>query len=53
MVDHDMVYDMVIDAFLETTTAIADKTGNVEEFKLDAKRFYKILDSANQLTQYR
>ena len=48
MVDHDRVQDMISDAFLETTTTIADGTGNVEEPNLDAKRFYEMLDAANQ-----
>ena len=48
MVDHDRVQDMISDAFLETTTTIADGTGNVEEPNLDVKRFYEMLDAANQ-----
>ncbi|WZZ77300.1 hypothetical protein YC2023_097872 [Brassica napus] len=48
MVDHDRVQDMISDTFLETTTTIADGTGNVEEPNLDAKRFYEMLDAANQ-----
>ena len=37
-----------LQAFLETTTKINDETGNVEESNLDAKRFYEIIDAANQ-----
>ena len=48
MVDHDRVQDMITDAVLETTTTIVDGTGNVEEPNLDAKRFYEMLDAANQ-----
>lgn len=29
MVDHDRVQDMISDAFLETTTTIADGTGKI------------------------
>ena len=47
MIDHDRVHDMITDPFLETTTTIADETGNVEELNLDAKMFYEILDAAN------
>ena len=48
MVDHDRIQDMITDAFLETTTTIAHETENVEEPNLDAKRFYEMLDAANQ-----
>ena len=48
MVDHDRVHDMITDVFLETTTTMDDGTGNVEELNFDAKRFYEMLDAANQ-----
>ena len=39
---------MVADAFLETTTTIADEiTFNVEKPNLEAKTFYEMLDAAN------
>ena len=47
MVDHDRVHDMITDPFSETTTTIADETGNIEELNLGAKMFYKMLDAAN------
>ncbi|KAL1205530.1 hypothetical protein V5N11_026714 [Cardamine amara subsp. amara] len=44
--EHDRIHDMVTDAFHETTTAFGDNS--VEEPNLDAKRFYEMLDAANQ-----
>ncbi|KAL1204279.1 hypothetical protein V5N11_002255 [Cardamine amara subsp. amara] len=44
--EHYRIHDMVTDAFYETTTAFGDNS--VEEPKLDAKRFYEMLDAANQ-----
>ncbi|KAL1225345.1 hypothetical protein V5N11_009004 [Cardamine amara subsp. amara] len=44
--EHDRIHDMVTDAFHETTTSFADNT--FEEPNLNAKRFYEMLDAANQ-----
>lgn len=38
IVDHDRVHDMVTNAFLETSSKIANKTRNVEERNLDGKK---------------
>ena len=49
VVDHDRMHDMITDAFRETTTvAVEVDNVEVEEPNLDAKRFYQMLEAANQ-----
>ena len=48
IVDHDRMHDMVTDAFRETTSVATAEVENVEEPNFDAKRFYEMLDAANQ-----
>lgn len=43
-----MVHDMVTNTFWETNTATTDEVGNVEKLNLDVKKFYEMLDTANQ-----
>lgn len=39
---------MDTNVFIKTTSTITDEVSNVEKSNLDAKRFYDMLDDANQ-----